>query len=310
MLWRACDRVGGVSLGVISRATAVRAAARRQRSQSRPPRVSNRRSKIPAEVTVVASSTVGGLILRVQRPAHLGHRAPPDLGVADHQARGVAGQHPGPGDAAQTQGTAQVYLAAVAGTGCSVQIDDLDVRSAKKCVVVQIGQEGEQGLGLGGDHPGRADGSPGAPGLFVRSSSRMPAGGGEWPNRVRPGRHRASMRSAWSACTCMFSSLPITSRIRPSVPITNVARLFGRQKAALDLVGAGHRPVGIGQQRIVEGMLGGELLLPVDRIGADADALGPELLELRLEVAEVAALRGASRVSSRPGRRRAPQTLR
>ena len=52
----------------------------------------------------------------------------------------------------------------------------------------------------------------------------------------------------------------------------------------------GDRAIGVGQQRIVEAVLVGELLLLLDGVGADPDALSAGLLELGGEIAEVAAL--------------------
>ena len=65
-------------------------------------------------------------------------------------------------------------------------------------------------------------------------------------------------------------------------------------EAALDAEGLGDGAVLVGEQRVVEAVLLGELALLVDRVGADPDALGPNLFELGLEVAEVAALLGAA----------------
>ena len=53
--------------------------------------------------------------------------------------------------------------------------------------------------------------------------------------------------------------------------------------------------VGVGQQRVVEPVLVGELVLLVDRVAADADALPADRGELGRQVAEVAALLRAPR---------------
>jgi len=73
--------------------------------------------------------------------------------------------------------------------------------------------------------------------------------------------------------------------------------LGGRQRREppADTELGGHRPVGIGQQREVERVLVGEPLLLLHLVGTDADALGAHLVELGLQVPEVAALGGAPR---------------
>src|SRR5205085_9867894 len=63
----------------------------------------------------------------------------------------------------------------------------------------------------------------------------------------------------------------------------------------LDAERLGDPTVGVRQQREVEVVLGGELLLALDRVGADAEAASPEGAELGTQVAEMAALRRAAR---------------
>jgi hypothetical protein len=58
---------------------------------------------------------------------------------------------------------------------------------------------------------------------------------------------------------------------------------------------ARHRAIGIGEQRVVEPVLVGELVLLVDRVAADAHALTSGGGELGPQVAEVAALLRAAR---------------
>ena len=98
-----------------------------------------------------------------------------------------------------------------------------------------------------------------------------------------------------SACLAMLTSLLMTARTLLSVPITKVARLLGRMlQPALDAELLGHGAIGVRQQRIVEGVGVGELLLLGHGVGADPQTLGPEAFELRLEVTEVTALPGAA----------------
>ena len=114
-----------------------------------------------------------------------------------------------------------------------------------------------------------------------RRCSCAPPGGGRWSG-PQPSRAR-------SACLAMLISLVINSRTLRSVPITNVARLFGRSGSGPVAERAGHLPVHVREERVVEGVLLGEVVLLLDRVGADADPLGTDRLELRRQVAEVAA---------------------
>ena len=93
----------------------------------------------------------------------------------------------------------------------------------------------------------------------------------------------------------MCVSLLITSKISPSVPMTNVVRLTGRmnERRPGETPRAGHGAVFIGEQRVVEVVLVGELFLLVDRVDADAYALGANLSNSVLR-SEVASFRGAS----------------
>src|SRR4051812_1951582 len=81
-----------------------------------------------------------------------------------------------------------------------------------------------------------------------------------------------------------------------TVGVDHERRALVRQEpdAALHAEEARDRLVGVRQQRIVELVLFGELLLLVDGVGTDADALRPDRLELALEVTEVTALAGAA----------------
>ena len=87
----------------------------------------------------------------------------------------------------------------------------------------------------------------------------------------------------------MRISLLITSTTRPSVSITNVQRL-ARPLHPRDAHHAADGGIGVGEQRVVEPVLVGELLLLVDGVATDADPLRAERCEFRSEIAEVTAL--------------------
>ena len=77
--------------------------------------------------------------------------------------------------------------------------------------------------------------------------------------------------------------------------MTKVMRFTGtKDAAALDAELVGHGPVRVREQRVVEVVLVGELLLLLDGVGADAHPLRPGRLELGLQVPEMAALLGAA----------------
>ena len=67
------------------------------------------------------------------------------------------------------------------------------------------------------------------------------------------------------------------------------------EQPALDAELRGDGALGVGQQRVVEALLVGELGLLLNGIGADADAAGADGGELRSQVAEVAGLLGTAR---------------
>ena len=94
-----------------------------------------------------------------------------------------------------------------------------------------------------------------------------------------------------SACEPMENSLWMTSRMVRSVSMTKVVRLLGGSShAALGAELGGDRAVGVREQRQAERLLLVELLLLLDRVGADADGLCADGGELGGEVTEVAAL--------------------
>lgn len=62
----------------------------------------------------------------------------------------------------------------------------------------------------------------------------------------------------------------------------------------MESVGGGHGPIGVGEQRVPEVVLGVELALPGDRVTADPDPGRASRRELGGQVTEVAALRGAA----------------
>ena len=92
----------------------------------------------------------------------------------------------------------------------------------------------------------------------------------------------------------MEISLWMTSRMVRSVSMTKVDALVEEAEAAFGAELGGDGAVGVDEQREAEGLLLVELLLLVDRVGADADGLRADGGELGLEVAEVAALLGAA----------------
>ena len=99
----------------------------------------------------------------------------------------------------------------------------------------------------------------------------------------------------------MDTSLAMTSSTVPSVSMTNVVRLTGMNLPSRPRLTPNvrrHCPVGVGQQRVVELLLVGELGLLVDAVGADPDALRTHGPEFGCQVAEVAGLLRA------PGRHR------
>src|SRR5258708_25912255 len=75
----------------------------------------------------------------------------------------------------------------------------------------------------------------------------------------------------------------------PSVRVDHEGGPLDRRQAdaPLDAEELGDLAVGVGQQRVIEGMLVREEALLIDRIGADADPLRPDCLEFCLYVTEM-----------------------
>ena len=134
-----------------------------------------------------------------------------------------------------------------------------------------------------------------------RRASRSGTVGHRVPGaEARPVRRRSDafrVSRARSACTFIRTSLWMTSITLRSWPMMKVARLVGEslvnRRRTPNWVG--HRSVGIGQERVVEGVLVGEALLLLHLVGADPDPLGAHRLELGLHVPEMATLRRAAR---------------
>ena len=109
------------------------------------------------------------------------------------------------------------------------------------------------------------------------------------------------MRAATQGCqglvgVALHVELAVHSAQDPSVRVDDEGRPLVEERArSLDSEQTCDRPIGVRKQRVPELVLASELVLALDRVGADADPARPECLELRPDVAEMTALLGASR---------------